>query len=343
MESSILPLLLFLTQLSSSPLSAAQNFPFSYRTLVTAETGVTCQQSADALSNRFEAATGISVTDATCTPSKTIQDQGKSYQVNAIVLNYLAAQELQPYQVTFSGRIFNDQALGDAGIFNRYSDCLQALADQKTLFEKNTHLTAVSGHCDVSTDSVLPGFYFTLESFGQPQMQLFAYAADQGSLSFYQDPLIQTAAASTLVAAGAVIAWSDATRIYYYSEQDIFVMATNLGLFDSEDICAQQIQDAKNIFTNGGLSPNSVFCAKYYSSDLPQRQLTLVGAGQGHWNQDFATHSAKYSSLNECLQDKARVIKNHLSSGQRVLGAICKPEETSVGQFVIEVYTNSAP
>jgi hypothetical protein len=317
---------------------AALAHPFSYRTTVPADAEVTCDQAAQGVAKRLAQATGANVTGSSCSATRNFQDHTQTYSQYVVIVNYTASYEAIPYEARMTSQISAEKAIGDSPLFMNYADCLKTLAEQKTLFQKNTGLQLVAGHCEASeADDQNQGYYLNLEGFGQPQKQLYGYAVSVDSIS-YVDPATTAATVDAITKAGGTVAYSDNAVVYYYSANDIFVVTATLGLFDSEDACNKQVQDAKKIYSGSGMSSTHAFCVQYYSSNLPQRELTVVGTGIGTLFEDYGNHSAKYASFDECMTDKPRVLQNLKSEGQSVLGAICHPDENTLDKYIVEIY-----
>ena len=310
--------------------SQSNPMPFSYRVLAP-ENSSSCQSTAQAIAQRFTQATNAKVISSQCADTETILDHGQTFKINVIDISYLSLTELKPYRAVFSGDTFMDQPLGGAGVFAQYPDCLQAMNQQKQVFESSTGLVLVSGHCEASTDSN-PSYFFSLESFGTPMKRLFSY---QDNVDFYIDPLIHSTALSEISNAGGIIALNNSSQVFYFSEQPISIMTQELGVFDSPDLCALQQQDAENIYASDSIKNVTILCAKNDDSKTPRSSLTVVGI---YGNEPtLRTEATTYSSLRECLGDKSRVINNYISGSEKILGALCRPDVIS-SNFVLDTY-----
>jgi|GEM_PF-4175704 len=304
--------------------------PFSNRIQIP-DVGVDCPTEAAGVALRFQKATGTPVTSAVCTPAEKISDRGHEYQIFSININYMAAFELKPYLASYSADAFLDQPLGQDGVFTDYVTCLKSLANQKKAFEANTQLILVGGQCEVSP-SFEKHYLLTLESFGDPKQRLFTFKEND---NFYVDPRIHSAVLGKLVQAGAHISLDLKSQIFYYSAQPLLIFSNDLGLFDSEDQCAMQMNDAETIFRGSVQPAVTILCAKAFAATSPQSALTAIGLDRGQENTETAT--TRYTSLEECLQDKSRVLSNYIAGGRKVLGGICHSAD-GARDFVIDVY-----
>jgi hypothetical protein len=319
---------------------------FSYRGQIPHNAQTSCEQSLAETTREFVTSTHLQVTDSSCSGSQLIKDQGQTYQSDTFTITYLARAEVRPYLAIFGGRESHQEALPDSALFLTYSDCLRNLEAQRPIFAKMTQLPAVAAHCDAAEDIVNPGsdyftrgFSLTLEGFGKPQKELYAYAdLHTAGYPTTPSPELHEAAKMAVIRGGGQLTLSDSAHFFYYSDRPVLLTDLDLGLFSSLDECSMQIADAQMLFSKAGYYSVTAVCADTVINKSHFGELDLIASGNGSYLEDYAQTSPNYLSLDECLKDRSRLIHNHRSSGETVLGALCRSSGIG-GRFVTTVYT----
>lgn len=327
--------LIALSLLSATAFGADTSKPFSYRVKVPANTG-SCEDHAHSIATFFASVTRGKSVSGTCQGRQTLVDQGKSYDIDVVVVSYLADYEQIPNHAVFGANEFLGDGSPTAGVFKTYADCLAELSTQGPIFTAETGLTPVAGYCTASTQPAYPGFSLTFDSFGEAKHKLYTYSED-GTGIYGQDNSQGLHAAQTAVqSAGGRIVWSDNFRLFYYNDYRISVSAENLGTFTEASQCSSQLAQARAIFVKAGLTGVTSYCqAQQATGTVIFTDLMAVGAGQ---NEVQDTASGRYDSFAECMSDLGRVIQNATSSGGAIYGGLCSPNLSGQDGFETHVF-----
>jgi hypothetical protein len=322
---------------SASANAAAQPKPFSYRVKVPAEGG-SCDQHAQEVASLFAASTRAKSVTGSCHGTDAIVDQGKTYRRDIVIVDYLSDLQLAPERSVFGGTEFQGHSDQTSGLFATYADCLGAMAKQRALFVTNMGKAPVAAYCTASTSSVHTGFSLTFESFGESKRHLYSYAQD-GMVASDSENVVR-AAVSALNQAGANVVWSDASHLFYYSENEITLAVEYLGTYSVASQCSDQLLEAQKIFAKAGLTGVSSFCDPFDTAVGASSTLKVVGAGPEIVSDDLGGGSDRYETFADCMSDRDRVIANATSSGRAVLGALCQPANDTSNVFITHVYSN---
>lgn len=293
---------------------------------------ITCADHAQKLAADFAQATQLGAVTGACTGTRTLQEGANQFGIDTIVVSYSATSEVRPVQANYGGYEFQGTPDLAAGLFDTYAACYAEMAKQEALFTANTGLAAVASHCDLPTDSLSKGYVLVIEGFGKTKAGLFEYTQqgpDAGSLR--DAPEFQTAQ-NVIVASGGQVAYTDATHIFYYAPYAVSVFTTYMAIFPNASECQSQIANAQQALAVGQYDGLSVFCGEMYGDTA----LTAMGSGVDMINPQTSTD--RYASFTDCMGDKARVEANAASDGAQVTAAICRPEDGTSKQYVVDLY-----
>lgn len=272
----------------------------------------------------------------TCQGRQMITDQGKSYDVDVVLVSYLADSEQIPSHTIFGANEFLGNADQAAGVFKTYDECMSTLAAQTPIFTAETGLSPVAAYCSASTQSFFPGFSLTFDSFGDTKRHLYSYSKDGVSTIDADNTQIMAAAAVAIQALDAHIVWSDKSRLFYYNEYRISVAADNLGMFKDAQQCSSQQSAAMAIYVKAGLVGVTALCESFSTSaNSTYSNLMVIGAGADEISDLTADH---YDTFGECMSDLNRVIQNAASSGRSVFGGLCSPSMATESGFNAHIY-----
>ena len=306
---------------------------FSYRVEVPADQAG-CTRAQSNIAGLFATSTGTQVTGSSCTENKPFIDAGQQFTTAVVIVNYLAEAEAVPYRAVMGGREFMGVSSNTAGIFATYKECLSVLSAQTGNFMPQTGLAVVAGYCDASTDSLMPGYALTLEGFGKPAKQLYAYGEDT---NFYNAPEEMVAIKAAIGQMGGNEVYGDDSRVFYYNEYQIDLTITELGYFSATEQCVAQQVEAQSIFVKAGLTAVSALCTSDSAQDETRRHLTVVAGGLSMANSNYGYGSVRYATFDDCVNDRGRVVQNETNNGSNILGAICKPGDDAP-VFVMDLY-----
>jgi hypothetical protein len=318
--------------------------PYSYRLKLPA-TPASCANHAQAVAVDFaKSATKAQSVQGICQNRQTLTSaSGETYEIDTILINYLAPTEQVPNRAIFGGNSHSyfDKSDAEAGIFATHAECVAAIVPQAEIFEAETGLSPFAGYCQASTHALYPGFSMTLESHGElKKRKLYTFSLD-GRPDYGTDGAqITDAALVAIQATGARVAWSNARRVFYYAEYPIQISTRSLGSFDEEAQCALQVDAARSIYVKVGMQSVSAFCLVSPppgNIEEGKDSHVLFAVSSGH-DMSWDSSAERYSTFDECMGDLDRHLKNAASNGIDVLGGICAPNHYSQGGFDARVY-----
>jgi hypothetical protein len=317
-----------LTAFADDPAPQLQSF--TYRVVVPAGTA-SCADHAQALATRFGAASGAQSVSGSCESRSAIDpNDAKSPEIDTIIVSYQDYQMDTPTRTIFSTDAFLGTHYAGDGAFTSYTECLAQLAPQDKLFTQQTGLQVVDSYCQAPTETD-SGYLLTIESFGVAKAYLSVYAVGQQEMGGASQLI--SAAKNAIAKAGGVVAWSNDVFVFYYTTNDASIETRDLGDFANDTDCESQTGDAVKIYTAGGLTGASAFCAN--------NVLTLVAAGADGVYDDFGYNSDKYSTFSDCMNDKTRVLANLTSTGASPLGVLCEDnieDDNMDGSYVMHIF-----
>lgn len=314
----------------------AQN-TYTYRVKVPADSNLTCADHASAVAQLFATETGTQAVSGACDSASTFTEGGEQFHQEVLIITYTNDVQVTPYQAVLGGDSFEGQSDASSGLFATYADCFAEMGRLEPQFSSETGFAPVDAHCDPA-DLASSGYSLTIEGFGRPTNALWSYSEDatlEGD-TFAADVI--GAASRALQIAGASIAYSDPTHVFYYAPYDPVVSEEFIGTFSVKDECTSQQTQAQTIFNNAGLTGALALCEPFGSATSTDTSLVVVGAGMTNINDDDYDQAA-YDSFAECTADLPRLLANAGSGGAtNVYGALCAPSEDSSTQFQAHVY-----
>lgn len=315
-----------------------QLMPFSYRVKAPVlDAGLSCADHAGQIAQLFGKASRAKNAAGSCEERTQIADHGTSFGVDVIVVNYMATSEAVPTRSVFGANAINDNGEQDAGVFATYAQCLDQLRGQLPMFIGETGVTPFVGYCTASTQTEFyPGYSITFETFGDLKNQLYSFSEDAVTADGDLSQEI-SAAVTALQTAGAVVAYRDDSRVFYYADGPVHVASDNLGMFEDPSQCASQVSEAASIYTAAGLTGVTAFCNTHHvTATYQSTTLMVVGSGPDEIND---REMDRYDSFAECTHDLNRVLQNAASSGATVLGGLCSPNMTGASGFNAHVFS----
>src|ERR1700722_4950406 len=144
-KKSILSLLLAVSAVTISALAddGPQLQSYTYRVDVPAGSQ-SCITNAQAIAASFAKATAPYTQSVTgsCQTRQAVADAA-GYQEDTVIVSYTALGEMVPAPTVLGGSIFQGIASAQSGLFPTYADCVNAIPNQKALYEGQTGLSAI--------------------------------------------------------------------------------------------------------------------------------------------------------------------------------------------------------
>jgi hypothetical protein len=325
--------------------TAPKLHPFSYRLKLPISTASCADHAKQVASDFAIGATKAQTVAGICQSRQTVTTaQGETYELDIVLINYLATTEQHPARTVFGADTFMGMPHANAGVYATHAECLDEIAVQIPTFTTETGLTPFASYCQASTNDMYPGFSMTIESFGEfKKRRLFSFSLD-GQATFESDGTeITQAALAAIKTVGARVVSAGATRIFYYFEYPIQISNPALGVFQEMDQCTSQMATAHAIYAKGGLEGVSAFClvspppVSLTGKVKDAYVLMTVGAGQ---SVIMDSSSAQYETFDECMGDIDRLVQNELSNGRKIVGGLCAPSLMSHEGFSAHLYLN---
>ncbi|MCM2279465.1 MAG: hypothetical protein NDJ89_15425 [Oligoflexia bacterium] len=281
-------------------------------------TARSCEEEAEALARRFEAATGQAVKSRECLDVVTARFDDRAYVLYSLLLTYEARVPLPLYRARlgasfgFGGR--------DSGAYGSYEQCLADLSAQAALFERAAGLSALAGECAPSP-AYGQGYLLSIEGPGVPARKL------QGFNPLYEDAVLQSEIEGLLVARGAQVARSTPGAILYYSGEALNLRQEYHGYFRDRSQCELQEPELRKILAVAGGTDAIIHCA----GAGPGSPTTLFGLAVASRWINRITSAVTYYSFDECMKDRARVSKGYA-------GSLCAEDSITSGRFSMTFY-----
>jgi hypothetical protein len=314
--------------------------PFSYRMKLPA-VGASCEDQARSVAKAFGAvATEAKAVTGVCQNRQSVTSPtGETYELDVILINYVAQSEQHPDHTIFGANSFLDKADAGAGVFATFAECVSQIAAQSPLFIAKTELVPFAAYCQASTNSMYPGFSLTFETMGQfKKMHLYTFSLD-GQANWDTDGSQVTQAALVgIQVSGGQVAWKNSNRIFYYYDYPISISNQAMGVYYDAAQCNAQVAMAHSIFAKAEMKGASAFClvspppAALIGKAPDAYVLMAVGASVGP-SMILDTSEGRYDSFAECMDDIARIEQNAVSSGKTAYGVICAPNTYEQGGF----------
>jgi hypothetical protein len=320
--------LVLATAISAHATNTLNNF--TYRVKLQSMENQTCDQHAAQVATAFASANGKAVTNVTgaCQSQQMIDGS----QIDIVVVSYQAAYEVQPYRATIEGEQFSTETGASSEPFATYASCLGSINGQVSFFVAETGLSAVAAYCSASTSDLVSGYTLTVEGFGKPQKKLSSFM-NTGVLGPDYTVIVPTAA-HLITSAYGDISFQDHLRIFYYSSQRIDVSVHDFSYFENHE-CEDQQGIAERIATASSLTNVSSMCL----ADLgTSKRLIVVGLGYSGFADDFGNHAPDYSSYNECVQDRPRMLA---TNSTWYIGALCEPSTGGKGHYQLHMFSKN--
>ena len=313
---------------SSASVPTVPNRQYNYLVRVPA-TSLSCEQEANLLLQRFLGATKITEAQGTCKEVLNVTFNKKSYSLYSLMITYQAQSPMTPYSNTWgttSQTGIPEGLLG--GMYDTFHDCLEALPLKTQQYETYTQLPAVSAFCEVASHG--HQFLLQVDGFGTPVNRLFTYHP-----RYTSTPELRAFIPELITKMGGQAAFTFEANSYYFAPQMLQIGEQSFGIMDSAAHCDAQTEEATNIMQKAGSTIMYTICTGRSGTILQ-----AIADSSSYIRSDFGTYSRNYYSWSECMNDKARVLADEASMGNRPFGAICRPDYSNDELFKIEIYSH---
>lgn len=301
---------------------------YSYRVKVPAVAGLSCEQNAAQLALRFAESTKkvASAVSGVCQG-----DLKGTNNLNIVVVNYKANSEIRPYVAAIEGASYDMNHQGFAEPFATYSQCAAELDAQSQLFQKQTGLNVLAAHCEPSDYDANYGYSLRVEAVGAPANQLYSYI---GTANLEESPALVTLAAKVLAESKVAFAHQSDASVFYYAKKPVALQSSHFASYRG-DTCTVESAHAQAILQAAGQTQINVICVPV---SYGYQALAALSVGWARVYDDMGYTSPKYSSMDECQADRARMLSAANAYHNHVYGALCVPAVTTESRFELHVF-----
>lgn len=311
--------------LTPIPMAQAQS-TFRFRVFLPAE--VDCKAELSRIAIRFQQQTKLQVVGQSCVAVPNPAPTRSDFNVNAGILIYEANAAVTGYPVIVGGCFFYpDQSFAHPsdieGAYPTYASCKADIANQKNLFEQNLGTEPVAAYCKPDTGTG-ESYVMVLDSFLQPMARLYVFKAFQGQASDQDVTRVQNLISED----GGDIVRVYQNQIYFYGKVSSSHQEYPNGMqlksiyaaisWDSSQ-CQMQLTEIEKILTALGKKSAIAACTE---GDVGSA-VEIVDKGVGSANFDPMGAGVGYGSYQECIADRARVVRNAQRKTTNIVGGIC--------------------
>lgn len=302
---------------------------FNYTVNSYPSSGESCSEAAAAMAERLADVTGVAVFRSYC--------EGEAAGTFDIGVTYSANEELR--LVTTVDRQADD---GGKGIYKSLADCNADLDGQKTIFEKETGLSAFVAYCYRQRFGSSHPIALRIDGFGEavhsPQFfngMFFGHPTDVAALEsgvkkqleevFKVTPLRVVQKIDSIV--------QSKLAVQYYAEKPIPLRLVGGFVFADQSACADEEAGIVAMLAKGGFKPVQGFCSKEASLLKPEIFVLLTGRSAERIKN--VRIESPYEDLGECKGDVARALELYgTENHDEILGGVCSFDADSSRYYV---------
>ena len=271
-----------------------------------------CAQAAQNLALLFaSAAPAATNIVGKCELDTSFTEAKQTYHSFTISIAYDASAPVSIFKVNFQA----DPIWDTAPMFTSYANCLNARANQMSIFMRATGLNPLTVGCELSADSISTNYTMSIAAVGKSKTSLFQMAdlsMTQMPPTGLQDNAWMAGIASDLTAQGAIVAARSGITTFYYATQSLIYSSSILEQFPTSNLCQSQLDQAMKIVAATGAKHPTVACHKTNSLAA----LAMRGDFSSLMIQsDYGSGSPVFHSVAECMQARDEVLGKNAAVG----------------------------
>lgn len=314
--------MLLIKILSLAHFSMAADSPkvFSYRIKVPVS-DLTCEQEALKLGQRLRELAKITDPTAHCTGNASITSNGKKYPFYILDLTFTLpkGQIENPIQSTYYGiPTFGQELNNYDGMYLDLNDCLRELPTRTAEFTNLTKKPIFAATCEKALSEFEVSYTLRIDSIGKLEMKLMA----THDFGIGKVPSIWLESIQKIIEAnkGTVVGHTR-NYIYFYSPTIIHPSHKSYGEYQ-ENECQTQIDNLRAILADKNPLEVTIRCVQYPLRKMKLERLEVML--NGYQFPTTTTVNETYGDLNECLQDRERILARRNQAKEPTTGALCR-------------------
>lgn len=291
-----------------------------------------CVADAQNLATKFSlSAPNIYHAHGRCVASATFVDQGQTFTVDTIVVNYDSNSELKIYTATISE---SEESIANpfgSEPYPTYKSCIDDLADQARVFLQATKLQPLALSCEPKNSD----YALVIEAVGTSRQNVYQFVDDAAQIA--HDDQWFAWISNKMQSAGAHITKKSGNSVFYYAKRPINISSHQIVRLYSVEQCEAQRDEAVALYRQLG-AENSLAACHTQGLENQKVGLDILTTIEDTLYSDYGAQSTVYFSFQDCMEDRASIERKAKASGVFPFATFCAADDLNPGKFLVESF-----
>jgi hypothetical protein len=308
----------------------------SYDLLFYPVSGAACQQEAQVIADRLQAAAGVDIYQVKC-------DEQTGEEGSNIRISYISEK---PLTITTTDPDLHKDIPNS--MYRSAEECQAGLAEERAAFEQHLGLPVFEAYCHAVPRHKGYPYAARIDAIGMAKdgmrviddMEMF-FSKVMGDKDALAASLTDRLRERGVAAVKSVVGLEDGISEFfvgsrYYAKQALPLKLQEVTYYHSPAPCEQDASDLQALLDRGRVKPLSVFCSD--DSLLGNARLYFVMAKGDYL---FETAPDAFSGREACLAGKGNIENIYRTRlGRDVIGSLCVAESREDNTWALKVYSN---
>jgi hypothetical protein len=334
MKSYSLSVVVSLAFAAASASAAPTLYPYNY-SVRTPATGISCEEAAQNLAQKVQAAAPQAVhVQGSCLARVSFADNGEHFAMDNLRVSYEATSPLSLNTTQLPNYDFNV-----LNLYPKYSDCLNDLAPQTSLYIQATGLSPLAATCIPASDSY-SGYTLKIDAAGKParvlhSMHSLSWARLDENAGWNKQVL------DFIAQSGAMIAKAQDNQIAYYAPIEVAVSTLSWLHTETQEQCETQFNEVSSMLKKLGAKNTLVACHANGVADANYKPNYYLDSVNDAYLENYymATYGQTFFTYEECM-DVRRSILDREPNAKAWLGSFCSLSDYSPDRYILKTVTH---